>query len=255
MAGRTFVVGDIHGDYVHLQSLFAKLPALDRDDTVVFLGDYVDRGPQSAQVVEFVRSGLARRTPAKVVALRGSHEDAWLRVRRHGWVEFVLPIANGCLATLRSFRGGAPPGEDEMASPEEFSAMASGAFFPDSVAQWMDSLPVFYEDAHAIYVHAGLPKVGDRWAHPTEIEDPEPLIWQREEEFFRSYRGKRVVFGHTVVEELPREVSIYTPDDVKDLFFRGDVVGIDTCCGHGGFLTALELPELRVYESRDRSSG
>ena len=250
MAGRTFVVGDIHGDLVHLEALFEGLPPLDADDTVVFLGDYLDRGPQSAQVVDFVRTRLPARTAAKVVALRGSHEDAWLKVRRQGWLEFVLPVGNGCMATVRSFRGGPPPGAGEFPSADEFNAMAEGSFFPDAVVRWMESLPVFYEDAHAIYVHAGLPKIGDRWAHPSELADPKPLLWQRTEEFFRSYRGKRVVFGHTVVEALPQELSVYTPEDAADLYFKEDLIGIDTRCGHGGFLTAVELPGLVVYESR-----
>ena len=252
MAGRTFAVGDIHGDLAHLEALFSRLPTLDAGDTVVFLGDYLDRGPQPAQVVEFVRTRLPAETKARVVALRGSHEDAWLKVRRQGWPEFILPVGNGCLATVRSFRGGPPPSAGEFPSADEINAMLDGSFFPAPVVAWMESLPVYHEDEHAIYVHAGLPKLGDRWAHPSELTDPKPLLWQRTEEFFRSYRGKRVVFGHTVVERLPQELSIYTPEDVTDLYFKDELVGLDTCCGHGGFLTAIELPGLVVYESRAR---
>ena len=68
--------------------------------------------------------------------------------------------------------------------------------------------------------------------------------------FFREYRGKRVIFGHTRTEFLPQELSAYTPDDPTDLWAGEAVVGIDTGCGNGGFLTAVELPEMRVYESR-----
>ena len=76
------------------------------------------------------------------------------------------------------------------------------------------------------------------------------LLWSRSEKFFSEYAGKRVVCGHTATEELP-ELSTYTPEDPTDLWYRGDVVAIDTRCGkEGGFLTALELPALRVYESR-----
>ena len=55
MAGRTFAIGDIHGDLEHLEALFGILPALDAGDTIVFIGDFVDRGPDSAGVVRFVR--------------------------------------------------------------------------------------------------------------------------------------------------------------------------------------------------------
>ena len=64
------------------------------------------------------------------------------------------------------------------------------------------------------------------------------------------YRGKRVVFGHTTTECLPQELSQYTPDDPTDLWAGENVIGIDTGCGSGGFLTAIELPALNVYESR-----
>ena len=55
MSGRTFAIGDIHGDLAALQTLFARLPQLVPGDTLVFLGDYVDRGPDSAGVVAWLR--------------------------------------------------------------------------------------------------------------------------------------------------------------------------------------------------------
>ena len=91
MAGRTIAIGDIHGELMQLRTVMSKLPKLDRDDTIVFLGDYIDRGPHSKQVVEYVRY-LPKMISAKVVALRGNHEDAWLYVRRKGWPEFVRPF-------------------------------------------------------------------------------------------------------------------------------------------------------------------
>src|SRR5262249_17243336 len=74
---RTFAFGDIPGDLDALERVFGRLPPLERGDTLIFVGDYVDRGPKSAQVIETVRR-LARDGPAAVVALRGNHEDAWL---------------------------------------------------------------------------------------------------------------------------------------------------------------------------------
>jgi serine/threonine protein phosphatase 1 len=225
------------------------LPELDETDTVVFLGDYLDRGPQSKEVVDYVRS-FPTRTKAKVVALRGNHEDAWLRVCTKGWDEFVLPPGNGCLAALRSYTGGPVPAEDEKARPDEMMELTTGMFFPDDVISWLDGLPYYYEDEHAIYVHAGLPPKEGGFSHPTEVDDPMVLLWIRTESFFRDYRGKLVVFGHTRTEFLPQELSGYTPEDPTDLWAGENVVGIDTGCGSGGFLTAVELPAMRVYESR-----
>jgi serine/threonine protein phosphatase 1 len=245
---RTFAVGDIHGDLDALERAFGRLPALDAGDTIVFLGDYIDRGPNSAEVVRFVRR-LSNEKRSKVVALRGNHEDAWLRVIQTGWPEFVMPPGNGCLAALRSFVG---TPDDATAEPEaeELEALLRGSFFPRDVVEWMRGLPHWYEDEHAIYVHAGLPRQGDRFLHPSQVVNPAELLWIRTKDFVRSYRGKRVVFGHTPTSFLPQELSSYTPDDPTDMFLGPSVVGTDTGCGTGGFLTAVELPAVRVYESR-----
>ena len=110
MPGRTFAIGDIHGDIDAVYKLLASFPELTTDDTLVFVGDYIDRGPSSKEVIDYVRR-LPGETPAKVVALRGNHEDAWLRVIDRGWPEFILPPSNGCLATLRSYTG-TPQGDE-----------------------------------------------------------------------------------------------------------------------------------------------
>ncbi|MBX7080288.1 MAG: serine/threonine protein phosphatase [Nannocystaceae bacterium] len=246
MPARTFVVGDIHGDLASLRALMAKLPAPEPSDTMVFLGDYLDRGPDSAGVIEAVRR-LQQHAPCKVVALRGNHEDAWLRVIDGGWPEFVLPPSNGCLAAMRSFTGrphGDGPHEDEI------DALFAGRFFPPEVVAWLRALAWFHEDEHAIYVHAGLVERDGVFAHPSAIDPPIAMLWTRSESFFRDYRGKLVVVGHTTTQTLPPELSSYTPADPADLWAGESVVAIDTGAGKGGFLTALELPARRVWESR-----
>lgn len=252
MTARTIAIGDIHGDLHALRTLLGRLPRLTEADTLVFLGDYIDRGPRSAQVIRFIREELPERTPAKIVCLRGNHEDAWLRVIDRGWDAFVMPPTNGCLACLRSFTGGAiPQPEDRPETEEELDAMFNGTFFPEDVVEWMRALPHFYEDDHAIYVHAGLPQGdGDQFLHPSQVVNKRKLLWLRTEEFFRDYRGKLVVFGHTVTTTLPEDLSSFTPDDPTDLWAGENCIGIDTGAGKGGFLTAIELPEGIVWESR-----
>jgi serine/threonine protein phosphatase 1 len=252
MANRTFAIGDVHGELGHLFTLLSSFPELDEQDTIVFLGDYLDRGPQSAQVLDYVRSVLPTQTRARVVALRGNHEDAWLKVVSHRWDAFVDPPGNGCLATMRSYTGGPQPAEGEMPRVDEREALRTGSFIPMDVLDWLSELPYWYEDEHAIYVHAGLMKHKDgHWEHPSQMDDMTPLLWLRTEEFFLRYRGKRVIFGHTSTECLPQELSQYTPDDPTDLWAGENVIGIDTGCGSGGFLTAIELPAMNVYESRE----
>ena len=249
MPGRTFAIGDIHGDLAALASLFERLPVLTSDDTLVFLGDYIDRGPNSAGVVAWIRE-LVGRTPAKVICLRGNHEDAWLQVLEAGWPEFIMPRGNGCLECYRSFKGLSVPAESEIPTYEEYEEMFDARFFPADVVAWMETLPFFYEDEHAIYVHAGLKREGAGFPHPSAIEPKRALLWLRDRDFFENYRGKLVVFGHTTTRTLPNELSRYTPEDPSDLWAGPACVGLDTASGKGGFLTAFELPAQRVYESR-----
>lgn len=250
MAPRTFVIGDIHGDLDAFERLLAMLPPLTLDDTIVLLGDYVDRGPKSREVVARVR-GLAEALGCWVVPLRGNHEDAWLRVIDTGWEAFLIPAQNGCLATLCSFTGQPPPEAGQFPTPAQFAGMMRGGFLPRDVVAWMRELRCWYEDEHAIYVHAGLAEQGGRWAHPKDVSDPTPMLWTRTAKFFRSYDGKRVVVGHTRTDTLPPELSHHTPEDPTDLWAGACVTAIDTGAGWpDGFLTALELPALHIYESR-----
>ncbi len=249
MSGRTFSIGDIHGDLAALQILFSRLPSLTAQDTVVFLGDYIDRGPDSAGVVAWIREFI-KTSPARVICLRGNHEDAWLQVLESGWPEFVMPRGNGCLECMRSFMKLPVPTDDEIPTYEEYEAMFDGRFFPADVVEWMKTLRWFYEDDHAIYVHAGIKRQEGEFPHPSSVEPKRALLWLRDRDFFENYRGKLVVFGHTTTRTLPNELSTYTPDDPTDMWAGPACVGLDTACGKGGFLTAFELPSKRVYESR-----
>jgi len=249
MANRTFAVGDIHGDLEALLRVIGKLPTLDEKDTLIFLGDYMDRGKQSAQVIEFLRHRLPTQTKARVVTLRGNHEDGWLRVIEGGWPEFVGPEGNGCLACMRSFIGKSyAPGDH--ADEDDMRLMLSGKFFPPDVVAWMNNLPYWYEDEHAIYVHAGLPFHEGKFLHPSKVEHKAVLLWVRTMQFFLDYRGKLIVVGHTSTDNLPPELSSFTPEDPLDMWVGENVIVTDTGCGKGGFLTCLELPARRTYESR-----
>ncbi len=207
MAGRTFAIGDIHGDADSLYRLLACFPELTPSDTIVFVGDYLDRGPRSKDVVSFVRD-LPRQTPAKVVALRGNHEDAWLRVIERGWPEFTLPVTNGCLATLRSFLGRPPPEDGEPMQQRRAAGDPQGHLLPGRRRR-LDARAALLttRTSNAIYVHAGLPHGEAGFPHPSEVKTPAALLWCRDDHFFRRYRGKLVVFGHTATELLPPELS------------------------------------------------
>jgi serine/threonine protein phosphatase 1 len=240
--GRTFAIGDIHGEREALDRLLAKLPPLGADDTLIFLGDYVDRGPDSRGVVERVRA-LIDAGPAKVVTLRGNHEDMWLECWRSPNLGFLLPRGNGCVNMFRSFVGRAPMRDGEELDLEELEQLlAVRAWFPESVRAFMGETTLWHEDEHAIYVHAGLEGEDTDWKHPSQ-SSPKNLMWMREPDFFAGYSGKRLIFGHTPTRDLD-------PPTPNDVWRRGDLIGIDTGAGKGGHLSAIELPSLTVYDSR-----
>lgn len=241
--GRTFVIGDIHGERALLEALLGALPFIAPDDTLVFLGDYLDRGPDSRGVVEILRR-LPEKTVGKLVLLRGNHEDALLRAVDNGDPSFLLPPANGVAASFRAFADRGPPADGALIAPDDFALFLDpAAWLPAPVVRWMRDLPLWYRDDHATYVHAGLEGEGAVW-NPPETSVAHALLWQREPDFFAEYAGPPLVFGHTQVTDLP-------PDDKErtSVWRRGPLVGIDTGAGKGGPLTCLELPANRVYQA------
>jgi serine/threonine protein phosphatase 1 len=240
VSGRTFVVGDIHGERLALDRVLAKLPWIRPEDTIVFLGDYVDRGPDSRGVIDRLRR-LPEATAGKVVCLRGNHEDAWLESLTDADVSFLLPVGNGCQATFKSLAERSP---DETMGDQDFAAFLDPrAWFPPAAAAWLRALPLWYEDEHAIYVHAGLEGEGGAWKHPRDSA-PRPLLWMREPDFFTQYEGKPLVFGHTPVADLPPADEHRTTP-----WRRGPLWGIDTGAGRGGPLTAIALPDGEIFTS------
>ena len=135
MSGRTFVIGDIHGDLPGLELVLSRLPALTPADTLVFLGDFVDRGPNPRGVVERVRAVVAA-GPQKTITLRGNHEDKWAKCFVAPDPAFLLPVGNGCASTFRSFTGG-PPVDPEtgLSADEMIRFLDVPAWFPKETAE------------------------------------------------------------------------------------------------------------------------
>ena len=247
--GRTFVIGDIHGERVLLETLLGAMPFIAPDDTLVFLGDYIDRGPDSRGVVEVLRR-LPEKTVGKLVLLRGNHEDALLGeiTERNG--AFLMPSGNGVASTFPSFTDEAPPADGAMVSAENFMRyLDPSKWLPPAVIAWMEALPLWYRDQHATYVHAGLEGEGAVWNLP-EASSTKSLLWQREQDFFLEYAGPPLVFGHTLTSDLPPEEKRTTP------WTRGPLIGLDTGAGKGGPLSCLELPSRtirQVFPDGDRT--
>ena len=201
--GLTYAIGDIHGRHDLLQALLPRIRehAEDRPHKLVFLGDYIDRGPDSAAVIDAVRSVQAR-SGGEVVCLKGNHEAMLLEVlERPDLVSWW--IDNGGDATLASFGA---------ASTREIAA---------EVLDWLGSLPTSHEDERRYYVHAGL-MPGWRFEDQTEKHK----IWIREPFLGMDYDfGKHVVHGHTPLASARPEVRPFRTN-------------LDTAAVFGGALTA-----------------
>lgn len=207
---RTYVIGDIHGCCDCLNDLLGRITPDPIQDRIVFLGDYIDRGPQSKQVIDVLLA--LKRRHGRTIFLKGNHEDALLQYLAGGMKRFYLEI--GGRETLLSY-----------GCQEPFEACQT--CIPDSHLEFFYDLMPYFEDEATLFVHAGL-KAG---LHLTQ-QPPEWLYWVERERFMKQHYdfGKRVVFGHTVVAEP----TALTPDRIA----------IDTGAVYGGALTCLILPDL-----------
>jgi serine/threonine protein phosphatase 1 len=210
-----YAIGDIHGCLGQLERLLDRIAPTAMDE-VVFLGDYVDRGPSSRAVVELL---LARRGPHWKF-LRGNHEQMLL-----DWLESpaALPsdlwFKNGGAGTLQSYLPSLS--REDFLLPE--NAMRLHDAIPKSHAAFFRATALFYETPDAFFCHAGVDL-----GRPLSEQSKEDLLWIRDA-FWGDPRScpKLIVSGHT-----PRTKV----EEGKDR------INLDTGCVYGGPLTALRLP-------------
>ncbi|WP_439600197.1 metallophosphoesterase [Devosia sp.] len=189
-----YAIGDVHGCLAALRTLEAKITAdamshLHRP-LVVMLGDVVDRGPASAQVIDHL---LTTASDFDRICLAGNHElamGAFLRAprRRHEWLDF------GGLETLLSYGIEETALQQALAKADRLRALVD-SHIPSDHRQFLDELPVLLETRQHIFVHAGL-----RPGIPIEIQHDSDLVWFRDS-FSSDYAefGKTIVHGHTPV--------------------------------------------------------
>jgi len=191
------VIGDIHGCSDLLGTMVERI-ANDAGVSVplIFLGDYIDRGDSSAEVLGLLRALQDGVWPADVICLKGNHEvmmlDFLADPEQYG--EFWL--TNGGMHTLASFKISppaptAPP--DEMRAARDKLKAALGK----ECCDWVRTLPVSYQNGNVLAVHAGAdPRC------PVGEQTADHLVWGHPE-FMKTPRrdGVWVVHGHTIVEQ------------------------------------------------------
>jgi serine/threonine protein phosphatase 1 len=222
-----YAVGDIHGESGMLGELLATLP-LGPDDRIVFVGDYVDRGPDSKGVVEQLIA-FSREHPC--VFLLGNHESmfldflGWRGSDYFGGDAFLM---NGGDRTLSSYgyfdRNGV--------SQRDFA-------LPKAHADFFQQLKLYHHDGDYLFVHAG---IGRELLSETDVSfalrraHTEDLLWDRASADLPHRLGVTIVYGHTPTADF--QVRWNAPFSI----------GIDTGAVYGGRLTAIRLPDETIFQ-------
>ena len=198
---RLLAVGDIHGCRDKLVGLMASVNP-QRGDTIVFIGDYIDRGPDSPGVVEYLLNLQQKCTP---VFLLGNHEQMLLKFIDERDTMF---LNFGGEATLSQYMTSAYKG------------------IPRHHMDFFRSLPPWHETEHHIFVHAGLrPQI------PLQEQTTNDMLTIRDEFYLSSYSwGKTVVTGHTPVRS-----PLIEPDRIRldtGAVYGGPLTCCDVVTGH-----------------------
>jgi serine/threonine protein phosphatase 1 len=217
MAARTIAIGDIHGCSAALAALIDAI-APSAEDTIVALGDYIDRGPDSRGVLERLIALGAR---CRLMPLLGDHEEMLLDALRDN-ANLRKWLACGGAETLRSY--GWAPGSQRRRVAD---------WIPEAHRVFLNRCVPYHETATHLFVHAGYvpdlpmnqqPALAIRW-RVTDARTASPHC-----------SGKTAIVGHT------RQLS----GEVLDLGFLSC---IDTNCVRGGWLTALDTTTGRIWQT------
>jgi serine/threonine protein phosphatase 1 len=208
MRARTIAIGDIHGCTEALAAVLAAIKPAEKD-TLVFLGDYVDRGPDSRGVIEQV---LALEKQCRVVPLLGNHEIMFLEAldlgARGDWLNY------GGRETLASYHW-------------------DTGKIPEAHLDFLRTLLRYYETATHFFVHANY--IADL---PLTEQPDHALFWEHLFSLFPAPHesGKTAIVGHTAQRS----------GEIEDL---GHVICIDTYCHGGGWLTALDVDTGELWQA------
>ncbi|NRB01808.1 MAG: serine/threonine protein phosphatase [Rhodobacteraceae bacterium] len=182
-----YVIGDIHGNITALEALNEKLdPSIPR----ILVGDYVDRGQDSARVLEYVSQS------AEMTCLIGNHEQMLLNFLDRPTEASKMWFKNGGLQTLLSY--GVPvPSTPKTADAQIDIAEALRAKMGDTTVSWLQNLSHYLHLGNVVAVHAALDP-GDAVSNQTA----DTMLWGHKD-FFQKTRsdGNWVVHGHTIVPE------------------------------------------------------
>lgn len=185
------------------------------EDLIVTLGDYVDRGPDSKGVIDYL---MDFQKSHKLVHLMGNHEIQMIRAleTRQDRDRFLSDLCGG-KDTLDSYGG-------------------SFDDIPEEHWEFIKSAELYHELENHILVHAGL--VSET---PVDMQDQETYYYQRFYSQKPHISGKTIICGHTIQGDLPNN--------------QGYAVCLDTCAYGGGWLSALDLDSGKIWQTNEQGQS
>ena len=212
---RALAIGDIHGCHVALTTLLKQVE-LRADDQIVFLGDYIDRGPGSREVVETLLGVSSKCAPT---FLRGNHEAMILDAREDALKANVWQSYGGFEALISY---GAEYNQNWA------------TVVPDSHWEFFERTARYFETEDHIFVHACLDPEADLDEQPDWL-----LYWESVDRLKAHKSGKRIVCGHT-------------PQRSGQILDLGFALCIDTGAVNGGWLTCLDVRSGDWWQSNEK---
>lgn len=224
---RLYAIGDVHGCYTQMRKLLALIEAdfhqanekKNRESVIVFLGDLIDRGPNSKDVLEYLISSPPRF--AKTYCLKGNHEEMLLKVLRDDPALIPQWLVYGGASCVESYRIDSQ--KLSTLEPDDMQIILR-KYIPASHLNFIDDMHDCINFGDFFLVHAGVDIELSR-----DEQNPSTMRWIREP-FLKSKKdlGYRVVHGHTITPK---------PDITINR------IGIDTGCYDSGVLTALVIED------------
>ena len=224
---RRLVIGDIHGCLKTLEVLLNKKMKITRDDRLFFLGDYIDRGPDSKGVLDFM-IGL-KENGYNTVFIRGNHEEMLIESLSsdtyfHPW------IYNGGGATLKSFG----------LTQEDYLKLPGDEKLPAPYLDFLSHTTYYTELDKCFIVHAGFNFIDDNPFH-----DMDAMIWSRNMDYDRyKAKGKPVIHGHTPTSLDSIRLTLFSRERT--------LINLDAGCVYTdyadmGYLVGLDIDSMQLF--------
>ncbi len=225
---RVLVIGDIHGMYEKLMNLMDKIQFEPEEDLLVFLGDYIDRGPDSIKCLQYVYD-LKHLHMDSVICLLGNHEvmmTSYLMQKHGNYNNLIADYADVWLDN-----GG-------FETYQQLNELDKGR--REELLKWASNLPVSFQYQEFFFCHGGIdPDV------PLEMQTEFDLLWKRYG-WREQYQGKEIiVVGHTPVQTLKEKKR-----SVKPLFLDNHIIMCDTgSYMPGGKLSCVDVLKKKVWQT------